>query len=102
MLKALNVSKGAQPCGRLLLLPASQPPKSSRVCVLTPVSSQPDSERAPFVVGENYLSPEQLIAQYGQGLGSGPLTAIAARLSSMSGYGKNQEAYVYGKCMRLI
>lgn len=63
---------------------------------------QPDSDRAPFPVGDSFGSPEQLLAQYSQGLGSGSLTvhaALAAKLSSMSGYDKNQEQYVYGKCV---
>lgn len=86
---------GAQPCGSLLL-PALQPPILKSLPA-NHLSSQPDSDRAPFAVGDNFLSSEQLLAQYSQGLGSGPLTAIAAKLSSMSGYGKNQESYVYGK-----
>lgn len=63
---------------------------------------QPDSDRAPFAAGDHFESSEQLLARYSQDHGSGPLTvhaAIAAKLSSMSGYDKNTEQYVYGKCI---
>lgn len=62
---------------------------------------QPEGDRAPFSVGGNFHSSDHFLAQYSQDLGSGPLVvpaAWAAKLSSMSGYHKNQEQYVYGKC----
>lgn len=61
---------------------------------------QPDSDRTPFSVGGNFHSSEHFLAQYNQEFGSGPLVPAAwtAKLSSMSGYQKNQEQYVYGKC----
>jgi hypothetical protein len=100
MLKVLKVSTGAQPRG-LLLLPAFQAPIPTLLSLPADTSAltKPDSDRAPLIVGDNFLSSEQLLAQYSQGLGSGPLTAIAAKLSSMSGYGKHHESYVYGKCI---
>jgi hypothetical protein len=71
-----------------------------KVCLLIQPRVQPDSDRAPFSVGTSFQSPEQLFAQYSQDLENGPLTvhpAIVAKLSSMSGYDRNQEPYAYGK-----
>jgi hypothetical protein len=74
------------------------PPQIPSSRLLTSVRGQSDSSRPYFGAGENLLSSEQLLAQYSQGLGNGPLSAaFAAKFSSMSGYGKNQEQYVYGK-----
>jgi hypothetical protein len=74
---------------------------TSKVCLLTWPRVQPDSDRAPLSAGSSFQSPEKLFAQYSHDLESGPLTvhsAIAAKLSSMSGYNKDQEHYAYGKC----
>jgi hypothetical protein len=89
---------GTQPCGGTA---AACDFLHLRVCLLTRPRVQPDSDRAPLSAGISFQSPEQLLAQYSHDPESGPLTvhsAIAAKLSSMSGYNKDQEHYAYGKC----
>jgi hypothetical protein len=89
---------GTQPCGGSA---AACNSIHLKVCLLTWPRVQPDSDRAPLSAGSSFQSPEKLFAQYSHDLESGPLTvhsAIAAKLSSMSGYNKDQEHYAYGKC----
>lgn len=78
----------------------TQPTPITGVCLLTCHCVQPDSSvRAPFPQGDSGDSSAPFLGQYGQDFSSGPLTAAAlsAKLSSMSGYGKSQDQYAYGK-----